>query len=119
MPFSKFQASLEAMEDGGFSTDDYTTTDSDSITKGDLHWKVNINNDGSLRTRYIYFESDVIDLTNPSNHLDDSSSILRYDIYFLRLFYQITFQLSRVFLKFYYLLLETNYIIILLFYHFF
>ena len=72
------QSPFKAMENG----DDYDSNSgynsSDSSSEGELHWKVDINHDGTLRTRYCYVDKDVIDLTDPKiNTIDTVSSIIR------------------------------------------
>ena len=63
------------MEMADHRSDIYSTTSSSS-SEGELHWKVDINHDGTLRTRYCYFEKEVIDLSF-SQKENDLISIIR------------------------------------------
>ena len=51
------------MDDDYYTSDNLSSASDSSNSEGELHWKVDINRDGTLRTCYSYFEKYVVDLT--------------------------------------------------------
>ena len=90
MLLSKYQTSFKAMENDDLLSDNHSISSQSTTTiKGDICWKVDTNRDGSLRTRYFYFESDVVDLTSSiPNENNDMASLSLGTFLFLRLFFQ-------------------------------
>ena len=76
------------MENDDLLSDNHSISSQSTTTiKGDICWKVDTNRDGSLRTRYFYFESDVVDLTSSiPNENNDMASIIRYVFIFAPFF---------------------------------
>ena len=69
------------MENDDLLSDNHSISSQSTTTiKGDICWKVDTNRNGSLRTRYFYFESDVVDLTssipNENNNMATSQRVM-------------------------------------------
>ena len=66
------------MDEDYLSSDNLSIETDSSNSEGELHWKVDINHDGTLCTRYCYFEKEVVDLTIVSHHDNETCSIIRF-----------------------------------------
>ena len=66
------------MDDNYYTSDNLSSASDSSNSEGELHWKVHINCNGTLCTRYSYFEKEVVDLTIASHHDNEMASIIRF-----------------------------------------
>ena len=66
------------MDEDYLSSDNLSIETDSSNSEGELHWKVDINRDGTLRTRYCYFEKEIVDLTIVSHNDNETCSITRF-----------------------------------------
>ena len=66
------------MDEDYYTSDYFSFSSNSSNSEGELHCKVDINHDGTHRTRYYYFEKEVVDLTIASHHDNEMASIIRF-----------------------------------------
>ena len=85
------------MNEDYYTSDDFSFSSDSSNSEGELHCKVDINHDGTLRTHYFYFEKEVVDLTIASHHDNEMVSIIRlvFTVFFSKKYYLLVLVLCK------------------------